>query len=195
MRSIVLIFCLVITSLLQQALGQDNATIYKKGFVLGVSAGAGSIHTTISNTPNEAQVGVAYNWKIGSMLTSRTALLLQGVVTTYRYSGNATSPRERLRGFEGLLPSLQYWVNDRLWITGGMGVGMDNPVFYDVKDESEGRYHSRGFKTSLSTGYELWQRKNLTVDIQGRLSHGNVQVPEGKRNSLAFDVLIGFNIY
>ncbi|WP_247237294.1 hypothetical protein [Telluribacter sp. SYSU D00476] len=195
MRLIVLISCIIFTSLLQKALGQDNAAIYKKGFLFGLSTGAGSIHTSISNAPNEAQAGVAHNWKIGTMLTSRTALLLQGVVTTYRYSGNAASPRERLRGFEGLLPSLQYWVNNRLWITGGVGVGMDNPVFYDVKDSSEGRYHSRGFKTALNTGYEIWQRKNMTIDIQGRLSHGAVQVPEGTRNSLAADILIGFNLY
>jgi hypothetical protein len=195
MKSVAMIMLLAGCLVFRNAAAQGNDAFQRKGFVFGISAGAGYMHTSIPTNKNSGQAGMAYNWKVGSSLNSRLAILLQGAITTYQYQGHEDSPRARLRGFEGLIPSAQYWVSDRVWVTGGIGLGMDTPVFYDVKDEREGKYYGGGVKTILGTGYEIWQRKNKTIDIQGRLSYGTAQVPEGKRSSFACDVLIGFNLY
>ncbi len=180
----------------QNMFAQSNNAIQRKGFVFGIAGGTGFIITSIPSNKNNIQSSnLSYNWKVGYMVNSKMAVLFQGVISTYIYEGNIDSPRERLRGFEGLIPSIQYHLNNRLWVSGGIGLGMDNPVFYDVKDETEGKYYAGGFKMTISSGYEIWQRKNKTIDFQCRLSYGTSHVPEGKRNSFAFDILIGFNLY
>ncbi len=47
------------------------------------------------------------------------------------------SDRKRLRDFGGIFASTQYFVLDKLWILGGIGIGTDAPVFYDLKPENE----------------------------------------------------------
>jgi hypothetical protein len=188
-----LVLCLLT---FQNMFAKGNDAIQRKGFVFGISTGTGCIITSVPSNKNNTQLGhLAYNWKVGYMVNRKMTVLLQGAISTYISDGNSDSPRERLRGFEGLMPSFQYHLNNRQWVNIGIGLGMDNPVFYDVKDETEGKYYAGGFKTAISSGYEIWQRKNKSIDIQGRLSYGTSQVPEGKRNSLAFDILIGFNLY
>lgn len=182
--------------LAQSILAKDSIKMQREGFVFGIATGSGYINTSIPNDKNNSQWGnIAYNWKFGYMLNSITAILLQGNVSTYRYEGNSDSTRERLRGFEGIIPSIQYFVSNRIWLSGGLGLGMDNPVFYDVKNENEGKYYAGGFKTTLGIGYEIWHKINKALDIQTRLSYGNAKVPEGKRKSVAVDILIGYSMY
>lgn len=196
MKKVAITTMLILFFTCQNSFAQSIDAIQRRGIVFGIAAGTGYINTSIPSNKNATQTGhLAYNWKVGYMINSNMAILLQGAISTYMYDGNSDSPRERLRGFEGLMPTFQYHLNNRLWVNGGIGLGMDNPVFYDVKNESEGKYYAGGFKTAISTGYEIWQRQNKTIDIQGRLSYGTAQVPEGERDSFAFDILIGINLY
>jgi hypothetical protein len=196
MRTIIIYSLLLLSLWSRNALSADRPVLPKKGFVFGIQNGAGFINTSVSTDKNNFQSGhMAYNWKLGWMLNPKTALLLQGGISTYMYGGSTEAPRQRLRGFEGLIPSVQCYPAERIWVAAGMGIGMDNPVFYDVKNQTEGKYYYGGFKTSLSAGYEFFKWKNKALDLQGRISYGTATVPEGKRNSLAFDILLGFNLF
>ena len=83
-----------------------------------------------------------------------------------------------------------------MWILGGVGLGTDAPVFYDLKPENtiETKYHS-GIGAMSSVGYEIFRRKNFTLDLQARINYSSVNLPIGKTNGFTTALLIGFNFY
>lgn len=164
----------------------------RQGFVFGAAAGAGTISLSSDLIGNESQVGATFpNLKFGAMVSPKTAvvLLLPGTIYRYKWGG-----RERDRGFEGFFPSVQYWAKDCWWLLGGAGLGMDAPAFYDIKDETERKFHF-GPAGIVGTGYELWRRGRFALDVQCRAQFGRIEAPEGRRNGVAFNLLVGVNWY
>jgi hypothetical protein len=160
--------------------------------VLGAAFGVSSIRTAVDDLPAPAQLTASFpNFKIGAMLRHDTALLLHLPGSIYRYKGDG---RERDRGFEGVIPSLQFWLLDRWWVMGGVGLALDAPAFYDVKGQDEGMFHL-GPAVTLGTGYEVFRAGRFAVDVQGRGHYGSARVPEGTRKALAFNLLAGINWY
>ena len=125
------------------------------------------------------------------MISKRTALVLCLPGSIYTYKGIG---RQRDRGFEGIIPSVQYWVKDRWWVLGGAGLTLDAPAFYDIKTEDETKFYF-GASMLVGTGYEVWRTGKFAMDIQARLHYGKASVIEGTREGLAFNVLVGFNWY
>jgi len=170
----------------------SQPSVGRKGFVFGAAVGAGSVSLSSDLIGDARQVGISFpNLKFGAMLNPKTAavLLLPGSVYRYKWAG-----RERSRGFEGFFPSIQYWARDRWWLLGGVGLGMDAPAFYDIKDETERKFYF-GPAAVAGTGYELWRRGRFALDVQGRAQFGSVSAPEGRRNGLVFNLLVGVNWY
>lgn len=164
----------------------------RHGFFFSASLGVSSLHLAMSGQPAEQQTALSFpNIKVGKMISSRSALLLHLPGSIYRYSGTG---RSRDRGFEGIIPSFQYWIKDKWWALGGAGLTMDAPAFYDIKNENE---HDFYFGPALlaSTGYEVWRKGKNTIDIQSRVHWGYSSVPGGMRHGLAINFLIGFNLY
>lgn len=187
MRSILVIFSIFLSV---SALSQQS--FERKGFVLGAAFGGGVISLSSDLIGDDTQFGATFpNLKFGAMVSPKTAvvLLLPGTVYRYKWGG-----RERDRGFEGFFPSVQHWVKDRWWLLGGAGLGMDAPAFYDIEDESERKFYF-GPAALLSTGYEIWRKGKFALDVQGRAQFGSINAPEGKRDGLVFNVLIGINWY
>ncbi len=164
----------------------------RKGFIFGGAVGISSVKLSAPNFWAEKQGGLSIpNLKFGAMISPRTALILYLPGTVYRYKWN---DRERDRGFEGIVPSVQYWVGDRFWLLAGAGLGMDAPAFYDIKNETERKFYFGG--TALAgAGYEILQRGNFALDLQGRAHFGNANTPDGNRKGVAFSLLLGFNFY
>jgi hypothetical protein len=174
------------------AFGQNKNEIQRKGLVFGFSTG---ITNSNLNYPskNQNNTNLALNWKIGYMLNPKLALLLNGAVSIYEYD---LSDRKRLRDFGGLFASAQYFVSDKFWILGGIGIGTDAPVFYDLKPENtiETKYYS-GIGAISSVGYEIFRKKNFALDLQARINYGSVNLPIGKLNGFTTALLVGINLY
>ena len=106
--------------------------VERKGFLIGLSAGAG----VVSMADNESsfdltQGGISLpNLKVGWMVSERTAIVavLPGMI----YTENGKD-----RSFEAIIPSVQHWVGERWWLSGGLGLGMDFPAFYEVEEVQE----------------------------------------------------------
>ena len=182
-----LLFCVVL-----QAQNPGPTRFARTGIVVGVAMGASSIQQSATSFSAEQQLGLTFpNIKLGTMISSRTALLLYlpGTVYTYNKEG-----RKRDRGFEGIVPSVQFWATDRFWLLGGAGLGMDAPAFYDIKDKTERKFYF-GTAALAGLGYEIWRKKRFAVDIQGRVHYGRIKFPTERHEGLAFSLLLGFNIY
>lgn len=179
----------------QMAQTQETSQVERKGFVFGTSLGIAHSNITFPNT-SENFTDLALDLKIGYMINPRLALLLTSNVSIYDYSGLG---RDRKRDFGVLSPSVKYWLHNRLWILGGIGIGGDNPVFWDIKnpdaDSLETQYYS-GLGLVASTGYELFQLNNqLIIDIKGRAMYRKLKIQEENNSGFSFGLLLGINFY
>jgi hypothetical protein len=176
--------------LFQYAFAQDS--IKSNGWFFGAAAGISSVHLSANGLTDESQISLSFpNMKIGKMLTEKSAILLYLPGSIYRYKG---SGRERDRGFEGIVPAYQYWMTEKWWILGGVGLTLDAPAFYDIQDPSERKFYF-GPSVLGATGFEIWQKNRFSLDLQARIHYGYATIPEGKRTGLATNLLIGFNWY
>ncbi len=127
------------------------------------------------------------------MLNPKTAILLNGVISIYEYD---LSGRKRARDFGGLFVSTQYFVSDKWWVLGGVGIGTDAPVFSDVKPdiEIETNYYS-GIGGVASVGYEIYRKNNFALDLQARINYSNVNLEIGKTSGITSALLLGITFY
>ena len=170
-----------------------QSTFQRKGFIFGAAAGGSYLSLTATGT-EEQRLGTASfpNFKLGWMVTPRAAvaLLLPGSI----YVTNDDS-RERDRGFEGIIPSFQYWAKDRWWVLGGAGLTLDAPAFYDIETPEERKFHF-GPSAVVATGYEIYRRKRFALDVQARVHAGQANIQNnGKRTGVALTIGVGVNWY
>ncbi len=186
------VLLLLIAFISSEAIAQPATPVIRKGFLFGAALGAAN---ATMNFParSQNQTDLAINWKIGYMVRPRLALVLNGAVSMYDYTGTG---RTRKRDFGGIFPSAQYWLSGNLWVLGGVGLGTDAPVFYDIQPDqvAETQYHL-GAGLISSVGYEMYRKKNFTLDLQLRLNYNRVKLPEGKTHGFNTGLLLGFNFY
>jgi len=183
------ILLIILTSQCVICFGQSKGDYSRNGFVIGASTGISNIKINFESN-DLSQMGLALNWKLGYMITPRTALLLNGAISIYDYE---LSDRPRLRDLGGLFPSVQYWVKDRYWILAGIGLATDAPVFFDLKTENkeETRYHM-GLGVLTGAGLELYRISNFTFEMQARVNYNNINYPFGRASSINSALLFGF---
>ena len=184
-----LVICCILS---MSAFAQNKNEIERNGFVFGISWGIADSNLNFPGK-NQNNTNLALNWKIGYMINPKLALLLNGAVSIYEYN---LSDRKRLRDFGGVFPSAQYFVSDKFWILGGIGVGTDAPVFYDLKPDNtiETKYYS-GIGAVTSAGYEIYRKKGFALDLQARINYSTVNLPIGNTNGLTTALLLGINFY
>jgi hypothetical protein len=172
---------------------QENNAPGRKGFLFGFSAGAGALFLDVpGNTEVQKTIDPSFpNLRLGWMLSPKLAATVQLPGTLYQ---NSWEGRKRDRGFEGILPGLQYWPKDRLWISAGIGAALDAPAFYDIKEDADRKFYF-GFGCSAGAGYEIWRKGKFVIDAQVRLHYGAVSVPLGMQRGLSGNALIGLNWY
>jgi hypothetical protein len=172
------------------------APVQRSGFIFGAAAGAGLLDLTGDGVSEGQHLSPSFpNLRIGYMVSPRTAVVVLLPGTIYRYEGVGEQDRPRDRGFEGIIPSIQYWVADRWWIMGGAGLTLDAPTFYDVQDASEGKYYM-GPSLSVGAGYEVWRRGSFSLDAQTRLHYGSARLADGEtRKGTAWNLLLGVNVH
>ena len=170
---------------------KSQSRVNRKGILFGAALGASTLHLRSAQQVNSTDLAI--NWKVGYVLTPKLAVLLNGAVSIY---DSDRQGRTRKRDFGGLFPAVQYFPARRVWVLGGVGVGTDAPVFYDLNPENkeETKYYS-GLGGVAAIGYELYQKGNFTLDVQGRVTYGSVQVPQGSLNGLTTGLLLGFTFY
>lgn len=190
MKSIAMLLFSLVISLSVQA--QITNEMQRKGLVFGFSSG---ITNSNLSFPSKKQnhTNLALNWKLGYMVNPKFVLLLNGAVSIYEYD---LTDRKRLRDFGGVFASAQYFVKDKFWLLGGVGLGTDAPVFYDLKQENkeETKYYS-GLGLVSSIGYEICRKKFFVLDLQARINYSSVNLPIGMSNGFTTALLIGINFY
>lgn len=184
---------LILTICVFPAFGQNGGiTIERKGFVFGLGIGGGVISIAHSHDEvsfDEAQFGISLpNLKLGWMVNERLAILGTTHGMIYNYQSED-------RSFDAFIPSIQYWVNDRWWINGGIGLAVDFPAFYEADDFKEEDWNFGG-AVAISTGYEMVQKKRYALDLHTKLHMGRVNLDNNETlDGVAFSIGLGFTWY
>jgi len=176
----------VFLTLATTAYSQHNGEFTRRGFVFGAGIGGG-VHFVDEATHGRFSIP---NLKLGAMVNPRLGIMLYAPGGTYKKEGEA-------RAFEGIIPTVQYWISDRLYVNAGVGLAVETTPFYKV-DFSQGLPEfNTGFGCTLSAGYELIQWSgNKTIDVQLRILYGRPEIQDDSyTDNLTFDFLIGFNLY
>ena len=126
---------------------------------------------------------------LGYQATHRMAVGLSAASTVYKYRAVG---RARKRGLEGLYPTLEYRVQERVTLSAGAGLALDMPVFYDIRGSGvDERRMSPGMGIMMAAAYTLRPREHWSTDVQARFHAGRQRIPTGPQTGGAFSVLLG----
>ncbi|MBI9041822.1 hypothetical protein [Lutibacter sp.] len=168
-----------------------NETIFKRdGFMFEFSLGGGVIGVEDNQgiqTFDKSQGALSFpELKFGYMLNDNLAITASMPGMIYEFNNND-------RHFGGFIPSIQYWVKDRWWIHGGVGLAIDSPALYDIKDNVND-YWNFGCAVMASTGYEFYKKKNFALNVQSKVVMGRTFL-EGDvhGDAVTFNIGLGFS--
>lgn len=156
-------------------LARDASAIERKGLVVGLGAGGGTMTCDGCNGTS----GIAAQFHIGGMLTEKVALVLDGSGVS-RDEDGATL----MSGVTGA--AVQYFVSPRLWVKGGVGAGWLQASIDNISVTSD-----PGLAFLGGLGVEVLQKEKFAIDLQFRFTTASI---EGERNNSFFG-LVGFNFY
>jgi hypothetical protein len=167
-----------------------DSTSKRDGFIFEFSLGGGVISIEDSEglqTFDKSQGAISFpELKFGYMLNDNLALTLSMPGNIYEFQDND-------RHFGGFIPSVQYWVKDRWWIHGGVGLAIDSPALYDIKDNVNDDWNF-GCAVMASTGYEIYKKNNFALNVQSKLMMGRAFLDgDAHRDAVTFNIGLGFS--
>ncbi|WP_166966575.1 hypothetical protein [Yeosuana marina] len=167
-----------------------DSTSKRDGFIFEFSLGGGVISIEDSEglqTFDKSQGAICFpELKFGYMLNDKLALTLSMPGNIYEFQNND-------RHFGGFIPSVQYWVKDCWWIHGGVGLAIDSPALYDIKDNVNDDWNF-GCAVMASTGYEIYKKNNFALNVQSKLMMGRAFLEgDAHRDAVTFNIGLGFS--
>lgn len=167
-----------------------ETTTQRDGFIFEFVAGGGIISIEDSagvQTFDKAQGTFVFpDLKFGYMLNDKLAI-------TAALPGNIYEFQDNDRHFGGFIPSVQYWVKDRWWIHGGIGLAIDAPALYAIKDNVNDNWNF-GCAVMASTGYEIYKKNNFALNVQSKLVLGRASLDgDVNRDAVIFNVGLGLS--
>ena len=157
------------------AVTRDASAIERKGFIIGLGGGGG----TMTCDGCAGTSGLAVQFHMGAMLTEKVALVGESAVVSREEEG--VSLGSLVAG-----PAVQYWVSPRVWVKGGVGVGYLQASIDKISVISD-----PGLAFFGGLGVDLLQKQKFAIDLQARFTTASI---EGERNNSFFG-LVGFNFY
>lgn len=183
-------FLFIATIVTAQNNSIPERSFQKEGFMFEFSLGGGVISIEDSaglQSFDEAQGAFSFpDLKFGYMVNNRLAL-------TFSIPGMIYTVNDNDRHFGGFIPTIQYWVKDRWWIHGGVGLALDSPALYDIKDNVNDDWNT-GIAVMASTGYDVYRKNNFALNVQSKLLLGGVNLNNGiDRDVVQFSVGVGLS--
>ena len=182
-------FLLISTMTIAQKNSMNKSTYQREGFMFEFGLGGGLISIEDSQslqTFDKSQRAISFpEIKVGYLLNDKLAITITLPGMIYEFQNND-------RHFGGFIPSVQYWIRDRWWVQGGLGLAIDSPALYDIKDNINDDWNF-GCAVMASTGYEVYSKKNFVLNIQSKLVMGRAFLDgDIHRDAVTFNIGLGF---
>jgi hypothetical protein len=166
--------------------------VYRAGLVFGFAGGVGGIASSnCGDACGVAGVGEAH---LGGMISPRAALMFEIWGADHPWSSGGSSFETINTFFTG---AAQYWVNDIIWIKGGLGLAElreDFSVPYASYYRSTAS-DTTGFALFGAAGIEVLQSYNFALDIQLRIGNGFYSSNGSSFSAQNYALMVGFNWY
>lgn len=187
------ITCITLMFISSITLAQTNSNKnlnQREGFLFEFVVGAKSVSIEDSKgvqTFDESHDALSFpEFKFGYMINNRLAITAVFPGMIYEYQNND-------RHFGGLIPSVQYWVKDKWWINGGIGLAMDGPALYDIKKNTNDDWNF-GCAVMASTGYEIYTKNSFVLNLQSKMVLGRAFLGGNDyRDAASFSIGLGFS--
>lgn len=171
------------------SVAQETTTPNRDKFIFEFGIGGGFINIENSSgtqTFEKSQgAGNFPDFKVGYMVKENLAITVSLPGMIYDFEDND-------RHFGGVLVGAQYWFANKWWVNGGIGLGIDSPALYDIKDGNDD--WNFGKLVSVGIGYEFYQKENFAMNVQSKLVFGSVNIANDQhRDAASFGVSLGFN--
>jgi hypothetical protein len=166
--------------------------VYRAGLVFGFAGGVGGVH--VNNCGDECGVAGLLEGHIGGMINPRTALMFEIWGADHPWSANGNSFETINTFFTG---AAQFWVNDIVWIKGGLGVAEFRETVNDYYNSvySSSVNDITGFALFGAAGVEVLQSYNFALDIQARIGNGFYSQDGSSFSAQNYALMVGFNWY
>lgn len=183
-------FLLMTATIFAQNDTTNETTFQRDGFIFEFGLGGGIISVEDSKgiqTFDKSQGAISFpELKFGYMLNDRLAITAAMPGMIYEFQDND-------RHFGCFIPSVQYWVKNRWWIHGGIGLAIDSPALYDIEDDVNDDWNF-GCAVMASTGYEIYKKKNFALNVQSNLVLGRAFLDNDvDRDVVIFNIGLGFS--
>jgi Outer membrane protein beta-barrel domain len=166
---------LAVLALAFMAITRDASAIERKGLVVGLGGGGGTMTCDGCNSTS----GFAGQFHLGGMLTDKLALVVDGSGVSREEDGATLTSL-----VSGV--AVQYFVSPRVWVKGGVGAGWLQASIDRISVTSD-----PGLAFLGGLGVEVLQKEKFAIDLQFRFTTASI---EGERNNSFFGV-VGFNFY
>ena len=162
--------------------------VYRSGLIWGFGLGLGGfVYSDCADLCGFAPSG---EFHIGGMIAPRLALM-GDFWGGYHYFSNDlyNGSGSTWNGVYTL--AAQYWVNDVIWLKGGLGYG------HITIDSDAGTADDSGFAFMLAAGIEIVQSYNFALDLQLRYGNATYTAANsgGAGDTNMFTAMVGFNWY
>jgi hypothetical protein len=172
--------------LLNQSLwAQQSPAFPSNEFSLGV--GYGSIQGLHSdNLPKAAALSLP-NLQYMRRIHARWAvgLTLPGAI----YKKNNLT-----RGWEGVVLTGKYFLNKGWFTTAGVGITLDAPAFWTVKNPSQATFYSGAPAALLAVGKTIYANPYVRVDLHYRFFYGQVNASPSLYAGISHQCILGFTL-
>ena len=179
------ILLIALLSLEQNA--QDIPNREKFIFEFGIGGGVITLENSEGTQTFDKSQGTSIfpDLKIGYMVKENLAITASLPGNIYSFEGND-------RHFGGILPGVQYWFANKWWVNGSVGLAIDSPALYDIKDINDD--WNFGKIVGVGVGYEFYQKENFAMNIQSKVLMGRVNLDNNQhRDAVSFGISLGFN--
>ena len=160
---------------------------YRRGFTAGVGIGIGGMSS--DSGPIECfdcdynPAAVSFHGHLGGMLNPRLALMGEIWASGQAIDSSASAVLVQTMA----MLAVQYWVNPRVWLKGGLGAAHLS-VSVDDGFVQESLEIDNGLAIMGAVGYELVANRQFSVDLQLRLGSGQYDGIDDQVHVGAFQV-------
>jgi hypothetical protein len=157
--------------------------VYRAGLVFGFSGGVGAVH--FNNCLDSCGVAGLFEGHLGGLMFE-----IWGGDHPFSNGGNSY---ETINTF--FTGAAQYWVNDIVWIKGGLGVAELRQSINDYAGYGYTTADITGFALFGAAGVEVLQSYNFALDIQLRIGNGFYSDSGVSFSVQNYGLMVGFNWY
>lgn len=145
----------------------------RSGFVFSFGVGLGIGHRTAFDCDycwgeHESSTGIRLmpppQLQLGFMASPKVAILLSFYTGVYFPPNDAD-----MRTFDFVGPTVQLFLNDKTWVKGGVGLGMDTETVTENIDNID-----TGVGLVVAAGTALMQKKKYSLDLEGRVLFASI---------------------